>query len=127
MKLSAFVFSMILLLTVVATTVAEAHHVDDIPRISKEELLEQLNAEDSSLKIIDNRSIKIYDNSSQILPGAIRLELTELGQFMDDTPKDTSLVFYCSDHDEYLSASAALRFFKKGYKNVYALKGGWDE
>jgi rhodanese-related sulfurtransferase len=103
----------------------QAHHVNDIPRIDKEKVLELMDKAD--LIIIDNRNIKVYNRSPNKIKGAVRVELSKLGEFMENTPKSTNLIFYCSDHDEYLSASAALRFFQKGYKNVHALKGGWED
>ncbi len=102
-----------------------AHHVDDIPRINKDKVLELMNQSD--LMIIDSRNMKAYASSSKKIKDSERIELSKLGDFMAATPKNTTLVFYCSDHDEYLSASAALKFFQKGFKNVHALKGGWEE
>jgi rhodanese-related sulfurtransferase len=100
-----------------------AHHVDDISRIPKEKVLGMMDQSD--LIIIDSRNTEKYEKASQQIKKAIRLNLMKLGDFMSVTPKDTTLVFYSDDHDEYLSASAALKLLQKGYKNVHALKGGW--
>jgi rhodanese-related sulfurtransferase len=105
-------------------SILNAHHVDDISRISKEKVLEMMDQPD--VLIIDSRSTEEYDKASQKIKGGMRLNLLKLADFMADVPKSKTLVFYCNDHDEYLSASAALKLLQKGYKDVHALKGGWD-
>jgi rhodanese-related sulfurtransferase len=105
-------------------SIVNAHHVDDISRIPQEKVLAMMDQPD--VIIIDSRGTEEYTGTSQKIKGAIRLNLLKLVNFLNDTPKNNTLIFYCNDHDEYLSASAALKLLQKGYKNVHALKGGWQ-
>ncbi len=97
-----------------------------IPRITKEELKERLEATESAGApvIIDVRLKYPYEHSSATLPGAVRM----LGDQLDTSriPKDREVVTYDSDPEELVSAGAAATLIRQGYR-ARALEGGIGE
>jgi rhodanese-related sulfurtransferase len=90
-----------------------------VPRISKEELKQQLDGGGSPV-LVDARLKYPYEHSTVRLPGAIR--------FMGDTPtpslpRDREIVVYDSDPNELASTHVAAILIRQGFRAV-ALKGG---
>jgi len=94
-----------------------------VPRISKEDLKQRLEAADTAVRplIIDVRLKYPYEHSTVRLPGAIRVAPTGEGYSM--LPRDRDIVAYDSDPDELVSSRVAADLIRHGYK-ACALKGG---
>ena len=94
-----------------------------VPRITKEELKEQLERSEpaSAPVIIDVRLKYPYEHSTVTLPGAIRV-LPHKPAF-STLPRDRDLVAYDSDPEELVSARVAATLIRQGYR-VRALRGG---
>lgn len=97
-----------------------------VPRISKEDLKQRLDADDAAARptILDVRLKYPYEHSTVRLPGAIRVAPGAL-----DTariPKDRDVVAYDSDPDEITGSDVAGQLIKQGYR-VFVLKGGIAE
>jgi rhodanese-related sulfurtransferase len=90
-----------------------------VPRISKEELKQRLDAGATPV-LIDARLKYPYEHSTVRLPGAIR--------FTGDGPvpsiaRDREIVVYDSDPNELASSHVAAVLIRQGFKAA-ALKGG---
>lgn len=94
-----------------------------VPRISKEELKQRLDAADPARLpvIIDVRLKYPYEHSTVKLPGAIRISPKALDP--SALPRDREIVAYDSDPDELVSSHVAAELIRKGYR-VSALRGG---
>ncbi len=98
-----------------------AHAADDVPVLSKEELKEKLGSAD--LLILDVRSEKQWDESEFKLPGAVWYSLNSDMEL----PQDKTIVTYCACNGLGASGKVASELIKRGFSNVYALQGGWNE
>ena len=101
-----------------------------IDRISAEELKSKL-ARKKPLTIIDVRASNAYITSDQKIKGAIRVKLRRLKYRLSlpplkDIPRDREVITYCACSHEETSIRAAQLLLAAGFKNVRALKGGWD-
>ena len=90
-----------------------------VPRISKEELKQQLDS-DAAPVLIDARLKYPYEHSTVRLPGALRF--TGAGQ-PPTLPKDRHVVVYDSDPNELASSRVAAILIRQGVRAA-ALKGG---
>jgi rhodanese-related sulfurtransferase len=99
--------------------------VKDVPRMSVDELKSRLS--DPSLIIIDIRAPGDWIASSTKIKGAFRETLDKIEEWAPRYDKDKNIVLLCAWPSEATSARAALILYGKGFKNVYALKGGWYE
>jgi rhodanese-related sulfurtransferase len=93
-----------------------------VPRISKEELKQRLDAGQAPV-VVDARLKYPYEHSTVKLPGAIR--------FASDAPRpslprDRDIVVYDSDPHELASSQVAAELIRSGYRAA-ALKGGISE
>jgi rhodanese-related sulfurtransferase len=96
-----------------------------IPRITKEELKQRLDAGDAAVPVLVDARLKYpYEHSTVRLPGAIRLSPDTIDAAK--LPRDRDIVIYDSDPDEVVSAPAAARLIAAGFRAV-ALKGGIAE
>lgn len=97
-----------------------------VPRISKEDLKQRLEADDTASRplVLDVRLKYPYEHSTILLPGAVRVAPGAL----DTTriPRDRDLVLYDSDPDEITSSSVAAELIRQGYRAL-VLKGGIAE
>lgn len=94
--------------------------------LSVDEVAKMIVAEDSTLHLIDLRSVEEYMNAS--LPGAVNVPYKELlardpSTFMGD--KSIKNVFYSNDN--YDSNFALVIAAGIGYHNCYVMKGGLNE
>jgi 3-mercaptopyruvate sulfurtransferase SseA len=93
-----------------------------VPRISKEELKQRLDADPAQHPVIIDARLKYpYEHSTVTLPGAIRMAPSAFDP--SRLPRDRDIVVYDSDPDELVSVRVAWELIQKGYKAV-ALTGG---
>ena len=97
-----------------------------VPRITKEELKQRLEAADAaSLPVIVDVRLKYpFEHSTVRLPGAIRMapEAVDPARLA----RDRDIVVYDSDPDEIVSARVAADLIGRGFRAA-ALKGGIAE
>ncbi len=93
-----------------------------VPRITKEELKQQLDAGTPPI-IIDARLKDPYEHSTVRLPGSIRYGSPQAGT---DLRRDRPIVVYDSDPNELASSSVAADLIRHGYRAA-ALKGGIND
>lgn len=90
-----------------------------VPRISKEDLKQQLDGSAPPV-IIDARLKYPYEHSTVRLPGAIRY----IGEGpTPPLPRDRDIVVYDSDPNELASTGVAAALIRQGFRAA-ALKGG---
>jgi 3-mercaptopyruvate sulfurtransferase SseA len=93
-----------------------------VPRITREELKQRLDA-GASLLLVDARLKYPYEHSTVRLPGSVRV----LGDApLPSVPPGAEVVVYDSDPDELASSRVAARFIRQGVRAA-ALKGGIAE
>jgi rhodanese-related sulfurtransferase len=102
------------------TTAASA----DVDRITVDELKNKL-ASRESVVIIDVRGGD-YASSQSKIKGAIRIVPAEIESHLADLSRDSQIVTYCSCPTDGGAISAARVLERNGFKNVRALKGGWN-
>ena len=97
-----------------------------VPRISKEDLKQRLEAADPSARptLLDARLKYPYEHSTVKLPGAMRIPLDGLTQ--SSLPRDKDVVAYDSDPNELASSRFAAALIRLGFR-ASALKGGIAE
>jgi len=97
-----------------------------VPRITKEELRERLDAPDTAPRpvLVDARLKYPYEHSSVRLPGAIRVMPDPLD--VPSIPSGRDIVVYDSDPDEITSRRVAAELIRRGHRAA-ALKGGISE
>ena len=91
-----------------------------VPRISKEELQAQLEA-DSPPCLVDVRLKYPYEHSTVKLPGAVRVAPPDFD--LSALPRDRDIVAYDSDPAELVSARMVAQLIREGYR-ASALEGG---
>jgi rhodanese-related sulfurtransferase len=93
-----------------------------VPRISKDELKQRLEAAGPSAPLIVDVRLKYpYEHSTMTLPGAIRMAPNALDP--SRLPFDRDIVLYDSDPEELVSSNVARELQKAGYR-VSVLAGG---
>jgi rhodanese-related sulfurtransferase len=97
--------------------------VDNVPKMTVDELKGRLNNPD--LVVIDVRSAYDWEESATKIKGTVREDPRKLASWLSKYPESKTIVFYCSCANEETSGGMALQLIAKGYKKVYALKGGW--
>jgi rhodanese-related sulfurtransferase len=90
-----------------------------VPRISKEELKQRLEAGHAPV-LVDARLKYPFEHSTLKLPGAIRYASEGAKPSL---PRDRDIVVYDSDPNELASSRVAAELIRQGYRAV-ALKGG---
>ena len=109
--------------------------INEVPRITCEELRQLIDKEESVV-IIDTRKSSGYD--AEHIQGAVNIYYNPAGYQMEREitlsalPPDTLLVFYCDCIDDSESSIIALEAMNLGYDtdNTRALSGGflrWKE
>ena len=93
-----------------------------VPRISREDLKQQLDA-GSPPVLIDARLKYPYEHSTVRLPGAIRHGAPGTAPVLT---RDRQIVVYDSDPNELASSQVAAELIRQGYHAV-ALKGGIND
>lgn len=97
-----------------------------IPRLTKEELKQRLDATDAAALpvLVDARLKYPYEHSTVRLPNAIRMSPDEVDA--SRLPRDRDVVVYDSDPDEIVSARVVADLCARGLR-AFALKGGIAE
>lgn len=67
---------------------------EDVPRISKEELLSELDNPDVAL--LDARIVTDWRKSDKKIRGAVRVDPHDVSSWADNYPKDKRIVVYCA-------------------------------
>lgn len=93
-------------------------------RITVNELKTKL-ANKESVIIIDIRGSD-YDASEKKIMGAIRIAPAELEARLKELPRDKEIVTYCACSTDGGAIKARQTLLEHGFKNVRALKGGWN-
>jgi len=114
--------------SVSSETVQESPKID---LISVEELKAKVVA-NSRVTIIDVRATSGYIDSTSKIKGAIHVKLRRLRSRLamsplKDVPRDQEVVTYCACPADESSIEAAKILLENGFKNVRALKGGWQQ
>ncbi|HEX6732887.1 MAG TPA: rhodanese-like domain-containing protein [Pyrinomonadaceae bacterium] len=99
--------------------------------ISAEELKAKVSSNEP-LVIIDVRSSNGYASSDRKIKGAIHVKVRNLQHRLSfaplkDIPRDRQVITYCACPADESSVAAARVLLENGFKNVRALKGGWQE
>ena len=95
-----------------------------VPRITKEELKQRIDADPSSAPVLLDARLKYpYEHSTVKLPGALRMPPE--GR-LPPLPREREIVVYDSDPDELISQRVAATLIRGGYR-ASALKGGLAE
>jgi rhodanese-related sulfurtransferase len=93
-----------------------------VPRISKEDLKQQLDTGDQPV-IVDARLKYPYEHSTVRLPGAVRFPGDGPAPSL---PRDRQIVVYDSDPNELASSHVVAELIRQGYRAA-ALRGGISE
>jgi rhodanese-related sulfurtransferase len=94
-----------------------------VPRVTKEELKQRLEAADPATRptVVDARLKYPYEHSSVKIPGSIRIAPGEVP--VSSLPRDRDIVAYDSDPHELAGSRVATALIKQGFR-VQVLKGG---
>ena len=101
-----------------------SHEAVGPERITIDELKAKL-AKKEPVIIIDVRGAD-YDASATKIKGAIRIAPAELEARLKDLPRDKEIVTYCACSTDGGAIKARQTLLDNGFKNVRALKGGWN-
>ena len=101
---------------------ASATTRDDVPRMGKEELRENLGNPD--VVILDVRTPENWQKGMWKIKGAVRQLPSEVDKWAPELDKDKTYVLYCLRPMEDTSATVGAKMIDMGFKKVYVLKGG---
>ncbi len=76
--------------------------------------------------VVDVRAPGARDLDRRFIPGALTMDIAEVGQRLDELPADRDIVFYCTCPDEASAATVAKKLIGLGYTRVRPLHGGLD-
>ncbi len=96
-----------------------------ISLISKKSLQAMLASPE--LVLIDVRNSTDWESGDSKIRGAIREDPQKVEEWTQNYSPNKTLVFYCSSLDEATSVQVTQYFIGKGYRKVFALRGGWTE
>src|SRR6266704_1325606 len=66
------------------------------------------------------------DLDRRFIPGALTMDIAEVGQRLDELPSDRDIIFYCTCPNEASAATVARKLIELGYTRVRPLHGGLD-
>jgi rhodanese-related sulfurtransferase len=107
-----------------AVSASSSHEAVGAERITADELKAKL-AKKEPVVIIDVRGSD-YDASPTKIKGALRIAPAELDARLKDLPRDKEIVTYCACSTDGGALHARQVLLENGFKNVHALKGGWN-
>jgi membrane protein DedA with SNARE-associated domain/rhodanese-related sulfurtransferase len=94
-------------------------------RMAPEELLAMLDHGDP-VAVVDVRSGLIAEAEPVRIPGALHIELEQIGSQLHRLPRDLPLIVYCACPNDVSAVRAALKLHAAGLKHVRPLRGGID-
>ena len=97
---------------------------DNIERITVEELKAKVERGDK-IVILDVRGGD-YDSSSTKIRGAVRIAPADLQSRLGEIPHDREIITYCACSTDGGAVKAAETLLANGFKQVRALRGGWN-
>ena len=92
---------------------------DDMEALSREELLRR--AKDGLVTVLDVRPPDEF--AAGHLPGAVNMQLSDLGKRLKELPKDHEVIAYCRGAYCVLSFEAVAQLRKKGFKARRLVEG----
>jgi rhodanese-related sulfurtransferase len=123
-----FVISFLMFAVIAAAGVQAVARTSEDPssegRITVDELKAKL-AKGEKVIIIDVRGSD-YDTSDSKIKGAIRIAPAELEARLKELPRNKEIVTYCACSTDGGAMKARQTLLDNGFKNVHALKGGWN-
>jgi rhodanese-related sulfurtransferase len=132
MKARLIFFALIALFLMAAPALAQNQYVksSSIQFIGPEELKAKVSRNEKLL-ILDVRSTDSYASSNNRIKGAMHIKLRRLKSRLTmppikDVPRDREVITYCACPNEESAIRAAQILVESGFKNVRALKSGWD-
>ena len=93
-------------------------------RVTVDELRQMMDAETRSL-ILDVRS-PLTQSASGRIPGARAVDMSRIGEGLDDVAKDDDVIVYCACPNEASAVKVAKALMQVGFKRVRPLHGGID-
>lgn len=96
-----------------------------IARITPEELKEKMDAGEN-LIIVDLRHALEFDAQPETIPGALRMDASELEEAHEVIPRDREIVLFCACPNEATAARLALLLRKKGITRIRPLAEGYE-
>ncbi|MGO9640165.1 MAG: VTT domain-containing protein [Candidatus Acidiferrales bacterium] len=100
-----------------------------IARISPQELKSRMDGGEDVL-VVDLRGAMEFEAEPDGIPGAVRLDTTDVSEAEPLFPRDREVVLYCSCPNEETSARMALFLKRRGVERIRPLAGGlvgWSE
>jgi membrane protein DedA with SNARE-associated domain/rhodanese-related sulfurtransferase len=94
-------------------------------RISVTELYQLIEAGATPL-IVDVRSATAHALEPRVIPGALRIPLSGIGDHLKQLPRERDIVLYCTCPNEASAAQVAKVLMNHGFKRVRPLHGGLD-
>jgi rhodanese-related sulfurtransferase len=76
--------------------------------------------------LLDARSTKEWGESEVKLPGAIRVHITEIDNYLEKIPKNIPVITYCTCRHEKLGVRVAQLLTENGFTDSHFLLGGFD-
>ncbi len=73
---------------------AQINAIQNVPRMTKEDLKKLMG--DPDLVVIDVRAQGDWDRDTLMIKGAVREDPTKVPSWIDQYPKEKTLVFYCA-------------------------------
>lgn len=102
---------------------AQAQNPTNFPRISKEDARKLW--QNSEAVFVDVRSNEQFSYGH--IKGALSIPGSQLMGRFREVPPGKTIVTYCACSAEQSAGRAASSLIAHGVKNVFALKGGWNE
>jgi rhodanese-related sulfurtransferase len=76
--------------------------------------------------LLDARSSKEWGESEVKLPGSIRIQITEIDNYLKKIPQNVPVITYCTCRHEKLSIRMTEILIENGFENARFLLGGFD-
>jgi len=99
----------------------------DGPTTTVNEVVRRMKA-GSTVVLLDTRSHNAYSNSQETLPNSIRIDPDRPVEAVEaqGIPEDAFVVTYCTCPYDRTAKKVAGELRRNGYRNSFALAGGWD-
>lgn len=113
------VINVAILIVVVAFLYTKFKPVAGVKNLNSHEFRDEIKRSTKKV-VIDVREVDEYKRG--YIQGAVNLPLSQLGQRLNEVPKDNTIFLYCQSGMR--SKSAAKMLSKKGYLQINQLQGG---